>query len=131
VPCDVLVPAALEQQISERNAGRLACRIVLEAAGGPTTLEADEILAQRGIRVVPDVLANAGGVMVSYFASVQEQQKFVWEPGDVSRRMRAQLRTAFAAMIVEAERRELDWRTAALAVALERVADAARLRAGM
>jgi glutamate dehydrogenase (NAD(P)+) len=129
-PCDVLIPAALEQQITERNADRLDCRIVLEAANGPTSLEADEILGRRGIKVVPDVLADAGGVMVSYFEWVQDQQKFHWDPQDVAARLRSQMRTAFADVVGAAERRELDWRTAAQVVALERVADASRMRAG-
>jgi glutamate dehydrogenase (NAD(P)+) len=129
-PCDVLIPAALEQQITERNADRLDCRIVLEAANGPTSLEADEILGRRGIKVVPDVLADAGGVMVSYFEWVQDQQKFHWDPRDVAARLRSQMRTAFADVVGAAERRELDWRTAAQVVALERVADATRMRAG-
>jgi glutamate dehydrogenase (NAD(P)+) len=131
VPCDVLVPAALEQQITERNAERIACRIVLEAAGCATTMEADAILASRGVRVVPDVLAGAGGMIASYFAWVQDQQKFLWDPDDVAERLRRQLRAAFATVIAASERLEVDWRTGAHAVALQRVADAARLRTGV
>jgi glutamate dehydrogenase (NAD(P)+) len=130
-PCDVLIPAALERQITERNAGRIDCRIVLEAANGPTTIEADAILADRGVRVVPDVLASAGSVTVGYFAWVQDQQKFFWNAADVASRLRQQLRAAFALVIGAAERLDVDWRTAAHAVAVERVADSARLRAGV
>jgi glutamate dehydrogenase (NAD(P)+) len=127
-PCDVLIPAALEQQLTLENAGQIDCRLVLEAANGPTTVEADSILAERGISVVPDVLANAGGVTVSYFEWVQDQQKFFWDPDDISAKLRHQLRTGFAAMVAAAERLNLDWRTAAQVVAVERVAQASRLR---
>jgi glutamate dehydrogenase (NAD(P)+) len=120
-PCDILVPAALEQQITEQNADRLDCRIVLEAANGPTTVEGDAILAARGIRVVPDVLANAGGVTVSYFEWEQDRQRFVWDPRDVAERLRAQLRRAFGLVIGAAEEHEVDWRTAAQAVAVQRL----------
>lgn len=120
VPCDILVPAALEGQISERNAERIDCRIVLEAANGATTVEADAILTGRGIRVVPDVVANAGGVTVSHFEWMQDQERFQWDPQDVSDRLRNSLRTALALVISRAERLGTDWRTAAQAVALER-----------
>jgi glutamate dehydrogenase (NAD(P)+) len=128
-PCDVLIPAALEQQITADNAGLIDCKLVLEAANGPTTVDADEILARRGITVVPDVLANAGGVTVSYFEWVQDQQKFFWDPADIAERLRKQMRTAFAQMVGAAERLDVDWRIAAQVVAVERVAQAARLRA--
>jgi glutamate dehydrogenase (NAD(P)+) len=124
-PCDVLIPAALEQQITERNAAQIACRVVLEAASGPTTVEADGILAQRGIKVVPDVVASAGGVTVSYFDWVQEQQRFAWDPADVAERLRNQLRNAFGQTISASERLEVDWRTAAQAVALQEIAERA------
>lgn len=130
-PCDVLVPAALEQQITDRNAHRIAAGIVLEAAGCATTLEADATLAARGVRLVPDVLAAAGGMIVSYFTWVQDQQKFTWDQTDVAQRLREQLRGAFADVIAAAERLGVDWRTAAHAIALRRVADSARLRSGV
>lgn len=120
-PCDILVPAALEQQITHDNADRLDCRLVLEAANGPTTVEGDAILAARGIRVVPDVLANAGGVTVSYFEWEQDRQRFVWDPRDVAERLRAQLRGAFGLIIGAAEEHDVDWRTAAQAVAVQRL----------
>ena len=128
-PCDLLVPAALEQQITDSNARDVDCRIVVEAANGPTTPEADAILAERGILLVPDVLANAGGVTVSYFEWVQDQQKIAWDADEVATRLRVQLRDAFARVIEFAARGDVDWRTAAQAVAIERVAEAARLRA--
>jgi len=127
--CDLLVPAALEGQLTAGNAHRLDCRLVIEAANGPTTPEADAILAERGVRVVPDVLANAGGVCVSYFEWVQDQQRFSWDSIEIQERLRRQLRTALARVWDAAEERDVDWRTAALTVAVERVAEAARLRA--
>src|SRR5205807_4304448 len=83
-PCDILVPAALERQLTLENVRRLDCRLVVEAANGPTTLEADRTLADRGILVLPDVIANAGGVTVSYFEWVQDQQKYFWEPEEIA-----------------------------------------------
>jgi glutamate dehydrogenase (NAD(P)+) len=128
-PCDVLVPAAIERQITTENAARLDCRLIVEAANGPTTPEAEEILAGRGIPLVPDILANAGGVTVSYFEWVQDQQKYTWEVDQIKERLRKQLRNATTRVAEEAERRALDWRTAAMTVAVARVAEAAKLRA--
>lgn len=127
-PCDVLIPAALERQITERNAARLSCDLVVEAANGPTTPEADVILSRRGIAVVPDILANAGGVTVSYFEWVQDQQRYTWEARHMQERLSAQLRGATECVAAEAERRGLDWRGAAMSVAVSRVAEAAKLR---
>jgi glutamate dehydrogenase (NAD(P)+) len=129
LPCDVLVPAALERQITGKNVGRLRCGLVVEAANGPTTPEADRALAERGIPVLPDVLVNAGGVTVSYFEWVQSHQKYAWDLVEIERRLRGQMRTAFARVVETAERLDVDHRTAALSVAVERVAEAARLRA--
>ena len=128
-PCDILVPAALERQITAENAERLDCSLVVEAANGPTTPEAEEILARRGILVVPDVLANAGGVTVSYFEWVQDQQKYLWDMIEMQERLRRQMRAALARVMEAADRLDVDWRTAALTVAVDRVARAARLRA--
>jgi glutamate dehydrogenase (NAD(P)+) len=127
-PCDILVPAAVEQQITGENAGRIDARWVVEGANGPTTPEADEILAARGIEVLPDVLANAGGVTVSYFEWVQDQQKLAWHGAEVAARLRMQLEDAFRRVREAKEERDTDWRTAAQAVAIERVAEASRLR---
>jgi glutamate dehydrogenase (NAD(P)+) len=128
VPCDVLVPAAVEGQITAANAGDLKCGLVVEAANGPTTPEADAILAQRGIEVIPDVLANAGGVTVSYFEWVQDQQKYSWQGEEIVTRLRLQLDAAFARVWEARNRLGVDWRTAAQSVAIERVAEASRLR---
>ena len=78
VPCDILIPSAVENQITRANAGRIQARLIAEAANGPTTPEGDDILFQRGITVIPDILANAGGVTVSYFEWVQDLQRFFW-----------------------------------------------------
>lgn len=127
-PCDVLIPAAVAQQITEANAARLNCRLVVEAANGPTTTEADAILAERGIPVLPDVLANAGGVTVSYFEWVQSHQKYAWDLADVQARLRVQMRAALRQVLAAAARLDTGYRTAALSVAVERVAEAGRLR---
>ncbi|MBW3653842.1 MAG: Glu/Leu/Phe/Val dehydrogenase [Actinobacteria bacterium] len=128
VPCEIVIPAARERQVTDENAPRLQCRLLVEAANGPTTPEADAILRERGILVVPDVLANAGGVTVSYFEWVQDHQRYSWDELDVQERLRRQLRAAFGRVIDAAERLGCDWRMAALSVAIERVAEAARMR---
>ena len=106
----------------------MQCQLVVEAANGPTTPEAEIILRKRGILVVPDVLANAGGVTVSYFEWVQDHQRYSWDELDVQERLRRQLRAAFGRVIDAADRLDCDWRLAALSVAIERVSEAARLR---
>ncbi len=128
LPCDVLIPAALERQVTGQNAARLDCRLVVEAANGPVTPEAEALLASRGIPVVPDILANAGGVCVSYFEWVQDVQKYSWDTIDVQERLRRQLRSALDRVMRAAEDLDCDWRTAALSVAVQRVAEAARFR---
>jgi glutamate dehydrogenase (NAD(P)+) len=128
VPCDVLVPAALERQIDVDRARRLECEMILEAANGPTTPEADTVLAERGIAVIPDILANAGGVTASYFEWVQDQQQYFWGADEVAERLRLQLDLAFDRVAETAERLGVTWRSGALALALERVADASRRR---
>ncbi len=122
--CDILIPAALERQITSTNAALLQCGIVVEAANGPTTPEADAILAERGIGVVPDVLANAGGVTVSYFEWVQDQQRFSWDGLEMQERLRRMMRGAATRVWDGAEQHDVGWRTAALTVAVQRVAKA-------
>ncbi|MGH2918588.1 MAG: Glu/Leu/Phe/Val family dehydrogenase [Solirubrobacteraceae bacterium] len=128
LPCEIVIPAATARQITEENADRLDCRIVIEAANGPTTPDAEEMLLKRGITVIPDVLANAGGVTVSYFEWVQDQQRYSWDAIDVQERLRRQMRAAFHRVTEAVDRLEVDWRSAALSVAIEHVAEAARLR---
>jgi glutamate dehydrogenase (NAD(P)+) len=128
-PCDILIPAAIERQITSENADRLDCRMIVEAANGPTTPEAERMLDERGIQIVPDILANAGGVTVSYFEWVQDQQKYTWETAQIKDRLRMQLRGATAKVAEAATQHDIDWRTAAMTVAVRRVAEAAKLRA--
>ena len=129
VPCDILVPAALEQQITAENVADVDCKLIAEAANGPTTPEADRALAERGIPVLPDVLANAGGVAVSYYEWAQAVQREAWSTDEVATRLRLQMHEALTRVIEASENYDTDWRTAALAVGVERVAEASRLRA--
>ncbi len=126
--CDVLVPAATENVITSETAGRLRCRILCEGANGPTTSIADEILAEKKIFVIPDILANAGGVTVSYFEWVQDRQGFFWNEELVNSRLEEVMVGSFGAVMTYAEKHEADNRTAAYMVALDRVASAIRLR---
>jgi glutamate dehydrogenase (NAD(P)+) len=128
LPCDVLVPAALEGQITTQNAGEIKASLIVEGANGPTTPEADSILNERGIRVVPDILANAGGVVVSYFEWVQGLQEFFWEERDVNEKLERIIVGAFDQVYNLAEERRLPMRTAAYLLAVQRVADANHTR---
>ncbi|HSF56830.1 MAG TPA: Glu/Leu/Phe/Val dehydrogenase [Candidatus Binatia bacterium] len=122
--CDVLVPAALEMQITKENAGRLQCRILAEGANGPTTVEADAILQERGIFIIPDVLANAGGVVVSYFEWVQDLQNFFWTEQEVNQKLRDILIRAFQQVLHMSQKEKVNMRQAALMIGIERVARA-------
>lgn len=128
LPCDILVPAALERQITEDNAGKLQCRILAEGANGPTTPEADVILHERGIFVIPDILCNAGGVTVSYFEWVQDLQNYFWTETQINRRLKQVLIKAFREVYTLAQRAHVDMRTAALMLGVGRVADGKRVR---
>jgi glutamate dehydrogenase (NAD(P)+) len=128
LPCDILVPAALERQITVDNAHAIQCRILAEGANGPTTPEADVILRQRDIFVIPDVLCNAGGVTVSYFEWVQDLQNYFWTETQINRRLRQVLIKAFREVYAEAERAHVDMRTAALMLGVGRVAQGERVR---
>ncbi|MGJ3239970.1 MAG: Glu/Leu/Phe/Val family dehydrogenase [Anaerolineae bacterium] len=128
LPCDVLIPAALEGQITMNNADRVQAQFVIEAANGPTTTEADDILNERGILVVPDILANAGGVVVSYFEWVQDLQAYFWDKGDILARLERILRDAYVRTKQTADSKQLDMRTAAQVTAIENVAQAITTR---
>jgi glutamate dehydrogenase (NAD(P)+) len=119
--CDILVPAALEMQITKENVDRVQCRILAEGANGPTTLEADAILKERGIFLIPDILANAGGVVVSYFEWVQDLQNFFWTEEEVNKKLRDILVKAFRAVLDRSQRQKVDMRLAALMIGIERV----------
>jgi glutamate dehydrogenase (NAD(P)+) len=128
MPCDVLIPAALEGQITARNAEAIKAQFVIEGANGPTTPEADGILNERGVKIVPDILANAGGVVVSYFEWVQGLQEFFWDESDVNEKLERIIVGAFNQVYELAEQRKLPMRTAAYLVAVQRVADANHTR---
>lgn len=128
LPCDILVLAALEGQVTERNASRLKTGLVVEAANGPTTPEADAILAERGVPVLPDILVNAGGVSVSYFEWVQDLQAFFWDEDTVNERLQKIMARAFQAVATLADAHQVSLRTAAHMLAISRVAEATRTR---
>ena len=125
---DVLIPAALEGQITEQNADRIKAKVIVEGANGPTTPEADVILEERGRLVVPDILANAGGVVVSYFEWVQNLQYFSWDEEETNARLAQIMRRAFQAVWTMAQEKKVSLRIAAQMLALSRVAEAIRLR---
>ena len=128
LPCDILAPCALQNQITSENAGRLQCRLLAEGANGPTNLEADEILEKKGIFVLPDILANAGGVTVSYFEWVQDTQNYMWSLEEINQRLRGIITDAFQRALARSEEEQLDMRTASLIEGIERVTQAKLLR---
>ncbi len=128
LPCDVLIPAAIGSQIREDNAGRVKASIIAEGANGPTTPEADAILRERGVTVIPDILANAGGVVVSYFEWVQGLQYYFWRESEITARLQEIMTRAFNRVWGIASKEGTDLRTAALMEGVRRVADAFRLR---
>ena len=127
-PCDILVPSALEGQINARNAGTVKAQLVVEGANGPTTPEADAILGDMGVLVVPDILANAGGVVVSYFEWVQNLQHFFWEEEDVNSKMENIIVDSYNEVAATSRERGVDMRQAALLLAVQRVVDAIEIR---
>jgi glutamate dehydrogenase (NAD(P)+) len=128
LPVDVLLPAALEAQITRDNAADIQAPIIVEGANGPTTPEADEILARRGVLVVPDILANAGGVVVSYFEWVQDRYGYFWKENEVNERLEDKMVAAFDAVWSTRERFEVDARTGAYILAVARIIEARDLR---
>ena len=128
LPCDVLIPAAIQNQITEENAGALKCKVLVEAANGPTTLDADDVLNDRGVLVVPDILANAGGVTVSYFEWVQGLQQFFWSEEEVNDRLIRLMKSAYDEVSHVAKEEGVDLRTAALMRGIGRIKEAKRRR---
>jgi glutamate dehydrogenase (NAD(P)+) len=128
VDCDILIPAALENQITERNAGNIKARLIAEAANGPTTPEADAIMFKNGKFMVPDILCNAGGVTVSYFEWVQDLNRDHWSESVVNAKLKEIMVKAFQEVLAVARREQCNMRTAAYLLAVKRVADAMEMR---
>ncbi|TKJ20592.1 MAG: glutamate dehydrogenase [Promethearchaeota archaeon Loki_b32] len=128
IECDVLIPAALENQITEKNANDIKCKIILEGANGPVTPEADKILLNKGIHVIPDILANGGGVCVSYFEYVQDIRAYFWELDRINRELKKIMLKAFEEVYELSKERNIPLRTAAYIIAISRIAKAIELR---
>ncbi|MEO8970111.1 MAG: Glu/Leu/Phe/Val dehydrogenase [Ktedonobacteraceae bacterium] len=128
LPCDVLIPAALENQLTGRNASRVKARLIIEAANGPTAPDADHIFNDRGIVVVPDILANAGGVTVSYFEWVQDLQRFFWAENEINDRLETLMMRSYRAVKQKAEEQDTSLRMGAYLLAVARVAEATEIR---
>lgn len=128
LPCDILIPGAYENQITEKNASRIKAKIVCEGANGPVTPEADKILTGNGIFVIPDILANAGGVTASYFEWVQDIQAFFWDENQINMKLKELMTKAFANVLNMSKKYNVDMRTAAYIVAVNRVSEALAVR---
>jgi glutamate dehydrogenase (NAD(P)+) len=128
LPCDILIPAALENQLTRSNASHVKARLVVEAANGPTTPEADLILNARGVTIVPDILANAGGVTVSYFEWVQDLQRFFWSESEINARLESIMVRAYQAVREKAQEQQVNLRMGAYLLAVATVAEATEVR---
>jgi glutamate dehydrogenase (NAD(P)+) len=126
--CDVLVPAAKEDQITHQNAGKIKAKIICEGANGPTSASADPVLQEKGVLVIPDILANAGGVTVSYFEWAQDRAGYFWSLDRVNRRLERMMKDAFALVYETAERHKVSLRIGAYVVAIDKVARTLKLR---
>ena len=127
-PCDVVIPAAIENQITEKNASQVQAKIMCEGANGPTTWQADAIIESKGVFTIPDILGNAGGVTVSYFEWVQDRQGFFWRESEVNERLLDVMENAFDAVVKYAATHKVNNRIAAYMVAIDRVANALKMR---
>ncbi|MEQ1645298.1 MAG: glutamate dehydrogenase, partial [Pyrinomonadaceae bacterium] len=128
IECDVLAPCATENQITSENAARIKCKILAEGANGPTTPKADKILHDNGVFVIPDILANAGGVTVSYFEWVQDRMGYFWSEAEVNERLEVKMVASFNELVHYADKHAVDSRTAAYMLAIDRVAYDTRMR---
>jgi len=127
-PCDIVIPAAIENQITERNAAQVQAKVLCEGANGPTTWQADAIIESKGVFTVPDILGNAGGVTVSYFEWVQDRQGFFWREQEVNERLLDVMENAFDEVVRYAEAHRVNNRIAAYMLAIDRVANALKMR---
>ncbi len=128
LPCDILVPAAIEGQLTAGNADRIKARIIVEGANGPTSPEADQVLYDKGVLLVPDILANAGGVVVSYFEWVQDMQHYFWDLDQVNQQMESIMVRSFAQVAELAQKEHVTMRDAAMLLAVGRVVETMRVR---
>ena len=128
VDCEILIPAALEGQITKDNAGKIKAKLVIEGANGPTTTEADDILNDKGVLVLPDVIANAGGVTVGYFEWVQDFSSFFWSEDEINARLVRIMQEAFAGIWQVAQEHKVSLRTATFIVACQRILHAREMR---
>ena len=126
--CDILIPAAVEGQINSKNANNVKARIIAEGANDPTTREADKILNDKGVLVLPDILANAGGVVVSYFEWVQDIQRYFWHEDEIQKRLEGIMTKAFKHVLTIAQDKKVDMRIAAMILGVGRVAEASAVR---
>jgi glutamate dehydrogenase (NAD(P)+) len=126
--CDILIPAAIQQQITAKNMANIKASIIVEGANGPTTIDADNYLTDKGVMVVPDILANAGGVIVSYFEWVQDLQNFFWEEGEVNNKLDRIMRRAYLGVAETRDKFKCDMRTAAMIIGVQRVSEATQAR---
>jgi glutamate dehydrogenase (NAD(P)+) len=128
LPCDILIPAALEDQITAANAAKIHARVIVEGANGPTSVEAEKILDEKGVVVIPDILANAGGVTVSYFEWVQDRMGYFWREDVVNERLEDVLVPSFHEVIDYSTRFKVNLRTAAYMLGIQRVVDTIKTR---
>jgi glutamate dehydrogenase (NAD(P)+) len=127
-PCEILIPAAIENQITSKNVHKVQAKILCEGANGPTTPQADEVLDSRGVFIIPDILANAGGVTVSYFEWVQDRQGFFWRESEVNERLQDVMDRSFEEVVRYAGLHSVNNRIAAYMLAIDRVGTALKLR---
>jgi glutamate dehydrogenase/leucine dehydrogenase len=128
MPCDILIPAALENAITQENARTIRAKILAEAANGPTTPDADRILEDKGVFIIPDILCNAGGVTVSYLEWVQDEQHLFWEESDIYAKLERIMKTSFANVLNIRTNKKVHMRIAANMLGIDKVAQATRLR---